>query len=85
MKIHHVAKIQHNDFKESNVLFRKQHEEAFIIDFESATPHECHRALTIAAGTLRPDKEDFGCEETYEATISCTLWRPGEWFGVSYL
>ncbi|KDQ19088.1 hypothetical protein BOTBODRAFT_28580 [Botryobasidium botryosum FD-172 SS1] len=72
----HKAGIMHRDLVERNIVILDGR--PFIIDFESAIPHEC-LAPKIFIGGPRPYKFEFKCDELYWfcGDEVADLWSPG--------
>lgn len=73
LMILHDAGVAHGDFADRNVVIS---EEGFpcLLDFGHATPHQCGRKMKITFHAPRPSKEEFGCDELYEACKSLAVW-----------
>lgn len=73
----HDAGLEHRDFEPRNVLVKDGH--IFVVDFESATEHECGRTMDIVEGALPPNEFYFDCWELYRYAYENCIWRAGTW------
>lgn len=79
MGIHELG-IQHNDFEARNIVVDnlKNPRRLVIIDFETATNHNCQRQYDIALYQYPPGRGEFNCEELYKTAKWIDIWTPGE-------
>lgn len=55
----------------------------FLIDLKHLEPHECHLAMNVIVGDLKPSITDFGCDELFHIAVSLRLWVPCEQYHTS--
>lgn len=79
MGIHELG-IQHNDFTARNIVVDnlKSPQRLVIIDFETATDHNCQRGCEIGMYQYPPGRGEFNCEELYNTAKLTNIWTPGE-------
>ncbi|KAH9923110.1 hypothetical protein B0H21DRAFT_160626 [Amylocystis lapponica] len=71
----HLAGVQHGDFNVNNVVFSSRGM-PFIIDFDRAEEHKCERGMKINIHGVEPNREDFACDELFDACERLDLWTP---------
>jgi len=72
----HEAGVVHGDFTDRNVVFTKTGFPC-ILDFGHAeSGHKCGRKMEIVFHAPWPNKEEFGCDELYEACRTLSVWTP---------
>ena len=76
----HKAGVTHGDFADRNLVITKKGAPC-LIDFGHAQPdHKCGLKMAIEFHTPRPRKQDFGCDELYEACRALVVWTPRAYY-----
>ncbi|KAH9923107.1 hypothetical protein B0H21DRAFT_701272 [Amylocystis lapponica] len=71
----HLAGVQHGDFNVNNVVFSSRGM-PFIIDFDRAEEHTCERTMMIHIHGVTPLRDEFACDELFDACKRLGLWTP---------
>jgi len=71
----HDAGVKHGDFRECNVVFTPNGVPV-IIDFDHAELHHCQPTMPIIFHDPTPFREDFKCDELFEACQGISVWKP---------
>jgi hypothetical protein len=67
-----VCGLQHNDLHEGNVRLDGVAKKAWVVNFASASEHECTHQPVILGG-IEPNVYKFGCMELFEMARATKL------------